>query len=626
MNSFQLFFLYVMFLQIIMFVLTLWIHNQSKQFENTSSYVDVKKKQNNQIALSVMACARPAALNLSLASLERASARYVARWGEVVPVYVSLDCWTDGLDMAGLVGAWNRSWFLVYAVWFREAREARDQNWADERVARHWLHSVGSLFDAGYHYVVHLEEDHAVAWNFFDDLVGLLGWASYAMCFNMGCGGDCWGTLSGNPGHVTWMEAGNMGVVYSRRFWDRFLEADTLDKFCGMRGNWDINVHILQGQGRLPVPCATYAMPRVGHMLNVGSARNGVQAHELPVISLKQSGSNEKSMVDIGRARYALESQEQGPQLDQRMKSKCLALRGPTLKERALARLKQEKRVEGRECADGFMALSKPENVFTGWKARNAPRKVVVMSPYDCEVDMLLFKLEEMGPWIDYFVIVESSVSNSNVARSMCFDRAQVAESAHASKIIYRESHESAPNFNYWEQEVYVKNQLGLPLVELGLNEDDFVIMMDMDEVIAGAYMKMLKHYNHPLGHTAFKISLRWSYYGFEWVNPESTVVSAMVSWREFRKTCDLKANAIRFNLCGLAGGEVLGIVGWHCSWCFSDTAQFVKKIERSSKLEDNQQKFKNIKFLQEQRDKGLWFVDSMPNACFKRGHVIDLM
>ena len=617
MRFYQTFFLYMMGIQAFMFGFTLWVHGQTRPRENDNANASVDLRISKKIAVSLMACARPAALNLSLASLERASARYAARWGEVVPVYVSMDCWHDGIDMEGLVSAWNSSWFLVYAGWFKEAREARDAQWADERVARHWLWSVGTLFNAGYHYVVHLEEDHAVALNFFDDLVGLLRWASYAVCYNMGCGGDCWGSISENPGHVTWMEAGNMGVVYSRRFWDRFFEVDTLNNFCGMRGNWDINVHILQGQGKLPVPCATYAMPRVGHMLNVGSARTDVVSQVLPVVSLKETGSAGNGMVDIGKAKYLLESQEQGPPLEQDVKSKCLALLRPNLKERALSRLRQEKRVEGRDCASGFMALSKPEVVFADWKRKDVPRKIVVMSPYDCEVDMLLFKLEEMGPWIDHFVIVESSVSNSNIARSMCFDKAQVAESTHAPKIIYRESHESAPNFNYWEQEVYVKNQLGLPLVELGLREDDLVIMMDMDEVITEKHLKMLRFYDHPLGRTAFKISLRWSYYGFEWVNPELTTVSAVVSWREFRTSCDLKANAVRFNLCGLTEGGVLAMIGWHCSWCFADTGQFIKKLERSSKLEDNQEKFKELSFLQEQREKGLWFVDSMPHACF---------
>lgn len=413
-----------------------------------------------------------------------------------------------------------------------------------------------------------------------------------------------------------------MGVVYSRQFWDRMVQVDVLDRFCGMRGNWDINVHILQGEGKLPVPCATYAMPRVGHMLNVGSARGGVQSHELPVISLRESGGVAKSMVDIGKARYALEGQEQGPPLPRELKAKCAALRGSDVKEQVIARLKQEKGVEGRECPRGFMDMSKPEDTFANWKKRDAPRKIVVMSPYDCEVDMLLFKLEIMGPWIDHFVIVESSVSNSNSAREMCFKKADVKKSLYNKKIIYKESHDSAPNFSYWEQEVYVKNKLGVPLVDLKLSDDDFIIMMDMDEVIAGNHLHMLKFFDHPLGQTVFKITLRWSYYGFEWVNPEKMFVNAMVSWKEFKTTCDLKANAIRFNLCGIPREEVLDMVGWHCSWCFADTKQFIHKIERSVHSEKNQESYKNIEFLQDHRKKGLWFMDGKPNGCYMENFI----
>ena len=164
---------------------------------------------------------------------------------------------------------------------------------------------------------------------------------------------------------------------------------------------------------------------------------------------------------------------------------------------------------------------------------------------------------------------------------------------------------------------MYVKNQLGLPLKELGLADDDLVVMMDMDEVVSGRHMYYLRNYEHLSGSTAFKIGLRWSYYGFEWVNPELTVVNAVVSWLQFRSVCGMKANAVRYNLCGLDGAGTLSVVGWHCSWCFAETRQFLSKIDRSSKLEDNQERFKDVKFLQDQRDRGLWFVDSAPNGCY---------
>jgi len=291
----------------------------------------------------------------------------------------------------------------------------------------------------------------------------------------------------------------------------------------------------------------------------------------------------------------------------------------PELKTQILKRLKQTKFVEGRDCKEHFMDLSDPaeDAIFLNWKRRETPRQIVVMSPYDCELDMLLFKLEEMGPWIDFFIIVESSVSNSNRPRSMCFNSSMVKESLYAGKILYRESHEKVLDFNYWEQEVFVKNQLGHSLYLLGLNHDDFVIMMDMDEVVSGKHLQKMKFFDPPKNQTAFQISLRWSYYGFEWVNPQPTVVNAIVSWTQFQTVCQGQANAIRFNLCGLTDFDLLKMVGWHCSWCFARTEQFIDKIEKSSKLEDNLEKYKNINFLNEQRAQGLWFVDGKPNGCY---------
>lgn len=290
---------------------------------NLKRHIDVKinsLKINQKIAVSLMACNRLSALNLSLMSLEVASALYAARWNELIPIYISLDCFV--YDMEEMVRTWNRSSLLLHTMWFPEAREQRNSQWADERVARHWLNSVNTLFDGGFHYVVHLEEDHMVTRYFFDDLIGLIGWAPHSFCFNMGCLGDCWGSISEDPNHVTWMEAGNMGVVYSIEFWTAFLKAK--DHFCSMIGNWDINIHLIQSQGKLPLPCATYAMPRVGHMLNAGSSRSGKESHELPKISIKEPKSSANVLVDVGRAMYILEESEQGPLLSEDLKSKCL--------------------------------------------------------------------------------------------------------------------------------------------------------------------------------------------------------------------------------------------------------------------------------------------------------------
>jgi hypothetical protein len=238
-----------------------------------------------------------------------------------------------------------------------------------------------------------------------------------------------------------------------------------------------------------------------------------------------------------------------------------------------------------------------------------------------------------MGPYINYFVVGEASFSNSNILRTLCFERvrSKILESKYGSKVLYHVIDERAGDFKYWEQEVLVKNQLAKPLIQnsniISTMEDDaFVVMLDMDEVISPTHMGFLRSHDHPNSNiNGFRVSLRWSYYGFEWVNPEATTINAIITWKHFRSECNMMANAIRFNLCNEPGVEFLPMIGWHCSWCFRNTSQFIHKIEKSSKLEDNQDRFKDIDFLEDQRRRGLWFVDSQPNGCFREPALLTL-
>jgi Glycosyltransferase family 17 len=292
-----------------------------------------------------------------------------------------------------------------------------------------------------------------------------------------------------------------------------------------------------------------------------------------------------------------------------------------------LIRQKKSKFTKGRTCPSKFMDLSNTSVTFGSWVRRKNQRQIILLSPYDCEKEILLIKLEVMGPFVEYFIIGEASTSNSNIPRALCFEevRPNILGSKYASKVLYHVIDGNVENFQYWEQEVFVKNQLAKPLIDNAkistqIRDDAFVVMLDMDEMISSEHMHFLSAYDHPnfLLH-AFKVSLRWSYYGFEWVNPQATTINAIVTWKYFKDECGMMANSIRYNLCNSLPQCValLPMVGWHCSWCFGNTSQFIQKIEKSSKLEDNQGRYKDVFFLEDQRKRGLWFVDSQPNGCF---------
>jgi len=250
MRLYHCFYVYVIGMQLLALTISLLIllNGSSKQLKSYSKK-NIKHKpqehmnlrKNTRVAVSLMACARPSALNLSLFSIHQAQSRR----SETVPIFVTMDCGRREA-MIEVVEWWSGVLRGLNYEWYVEANETKEEAFKDERVARHWYWSVQRLFRMGFEYVVHLEDDHVVAGTFFVDLVRLLEWAPNATCYNMGCGGDCWGSASGEAGHVTWMEAGNMGVVYSRKFWGVMGSDNVKRRFCGMRGNWDINVHVLQ--------------------------------------------------------------------------------------------------------------------------------------------------------------------------------------------------------------------------------------------------------------------------------------------------------------------------------------------------------------------------------------------
>lgn len=329
MRLYHCFYVYVIGMQLLALTISLFIllNGSSKQFKSYSKknikhkpQEDMNLRKNTRVAVSLMACARPGALNLSLFSIHQAQSRR----SETVPIFVTMDCGRREA-MIEVVEWWSGVLRGLNYEWYVEANETNEEAFKDERVARHWYWSVQRLFRMGFEYVVHLEDDHVVAGTFFLDLVRLLDWAPIAMCYNMGCGGDCWGSASSEAGHVTWMEAGNMGVVYSRKFWDVMGSDKVKHRFCGMRGNWDINVHVLQSEGVLGVPCATYARSRVGHMVGVSarSSVGGVQEEE-PRFDGKFKDDTAVALVDVGGANYRLEENEAGNGLPVRVREKCI--------------------------------------------------------------------------------------------------------------------------------------------------------------------------------------------------------------------------------------------------------------------------------------------------------------
>ena len=213
----------------------------------------------------ISACNRPKLLRAALESWLISGAR----------PRVSVDC--PGAEVPNVVRD------LGLEMRWSHQIDVRDPWPSDERVSRHWLNAVSNEFkNTRCTHVIYAEDDHIVTPAALHDTLLMLEQTSYVpglFAYNMGCHGDCWGMRSRDPRAVARMEAGNMGVVYSRQQWKRFIHRG-LRAFCALKGSWDVNMHVIAYRGIVPVHALTFLQPRISHISGCISSRTGYVAKQ----------------------------------------------------------------------------------------------------------------------------------------------------------------------------------------------------------------------------------------------------------------------------------------------------------------------------------------------------------
>jgi len=251
---------------------------------------------------------------------------------------------------------------------------------------------------------------------------------------------------------------------------------------------------------------------------------------------------------------------------------------------------------------------------------REHPRKLIQGMTFDCEEWMMEIKLNELGTVVDHFIIVEGAYTLQNTRREQCFPR--IAKSNERiekwmDKIVYVYDEQPITGFTYWEAEVYYRDLIGLAGLRQidDLAEEDLVVITDMDELPHPNFLWVLKSYDG--FRTPINLRMLWSYYSFKWMNTVAWSVNAIVSVGELSLAGN-KTNQVRFNLLSTSSTWTTGptmIVGWHCSWCMP-TEKFIDKMAHFAHSELNQDRFRDVRWLDHMREQGLWFPDSAPNGC----------
>eukprot|EP00658_Telonema_sp_P-2_P057775 TRINITY_DN46185_c0_g1_i1.p1 TRINITY_DN46185_c0_g1~~TRINITY_DN46185_c0_g1_i1.p1 ORF type:complete len:407 (+),score=95.80 TRINITY_DN46185_c0_g1_i1:37-1257(+) len=259
-------------------------HAATKHAESGSSVLELREGGEvggvdaySKTVLVILACDRPDELDMALKSWA-----HVTNVRRLAGIMVSFDCRSEQAEAIAL--KWQKQ-LPNLRVWHshqRDITEPKDLAWRTaERVARHVLDATTRGFNVSMQIerVIYTEEDHVVTKDILLSAIALNEFAGRECkdCFsiNLGCHRDCWGmrhpTREPDPWEVATMESGNMGVVFQRKNWKRFL--DVLPRFCEMYGNWDMNLHTMAARGFISGKAMTLLDGRIQHLPTCTSAR-----------------------------------------------------------------------------------------------------------------------------------------------------------------------------------------------------------------------------------------------------------------------------------------------------------------------------------------------------------------
>ncbi|KAK0729105.1 glycosyltransferase family 17-domain-containing protein [Apiosordaria backusii] len=248
------------------------------------------------------------------------------------------------------------------------------------------------------------------------------------------------------------------------------------------------------------------------------------------------------------------------------------------------------------------------------------PRKVYDLTMINTELDWLEIRLNSTWSSVDYFVVVESPRTFTNLPKPLHLKSALSDPNSrltpYKSKIIHHEI-TYPPSFSpksTWNIEDFQRNAMLTQVFPLlsgaqSPSQNDVIVVSDIDEIPRPSTLNLLRQCHFPRRLT---LSSRFYYYSFqflhkgkEWPHPQATFYQGL-------------ANTILPNDLRIGDGpwpkklferETLRNAAWHCSSCFETMEEMLVKMKSFAHVSMNQEGFRDKKRMVERVREGrdLW-------------------
>lgn len=256
----------------------------------------------------------------------------------------------------------------------------------------------------------------------------------------------------------------------------------------------------------------------------------------------------------------------------------------------------------------GFLPLSEAKKIckahrWSPYPARTSRRKVYDLIMVNDEMDWLEIRLQTLAAAVDYFVVVESPVTFTGLEKKLVLQENWDRFKEWHGKIIYKLlDNPPIGAKRTWDYEDFQRNAMflqtfpamtGMQKPEMG----DVILVSDVDEVPRPASVMLLRNCN-----VGRRVTLRsrFYYYGFqylhvgpEWAHPQATIFEGLGKGHTILPA-DLRNGEGGNRLKGWWDKEDIWNAGWHCSTCFENISQVLRKMGSFSHTSLNQEIFRD--------------------------------
>lgn len=258
------------------------------------------------------------------------------------------------------------------------------------------------------------------------------------------------------------------------------------------------------------------------------------------------------------------------------------------------------------------------------------PRKIDCFIFYN-ELEMLYYRLSVLYPFMDAFVLVESTLTHTGNPKPLFFSENRERFAPFLDKIILVVVDSLIPdlkiiNKSYdplseqWKNERYQRNCIGLGIEKyretlqkkgLDLVMEDVIFINDVDEILDPDALPLIEQSVVPVGGIV-ECPMDMYYYNLQTRLKEKWIFSKAISYEYYLRLPKIQENDLFFSLSDLSNSVRLKlhsfrmncVCGWHLSY-FGDSQFIQNKIQQFGHQEYNSSSYTDLDTITDKIRKG---------------------